>query len=160
MTGWGRTAPSAASVVESGPDRLPGLLAEAGERGVIVRGLGRSYGDPAQNAGGTVVRLPDDLPIVLDRNGPVAHVGAGTSLDRVMRELVPQGFFVPVTPGTRFVTVGGAIASDIHGKGHHRDGTFGSNVERFRLMLADGTVIEASPSNEHAELFWATVGGS
>jgi decaprenylphospho-beta-D-ribofuranose 2-oxidase len=85
-------------------------------------------------------------------------VPAGVSLDELLRVLVPNGFFVPVTPGTRFVTVGGAIASDIHGKNHHLDGSFGSNVVRLALLLADGSVVECSPT-ERRDLFWATVGG-
>ncbi len=132
---------------------------EAGERGVIARGLGRSYGDAAQNAGGRVVRLRDATGgIRLDPDTATATVGAGLDLDQLLRVIVPQGFFVPVSPGTRFVTVGGAIASDIHGKNHHVDGSFGRHVRRMSLLLADGRVVETSPDVD-AELFWATVGG-
>jgi len=83
---------------------------------------------------------------------------AAVSLDELLTVIVPQGFFVPVSPGTRFVTVGGAIASDIHGKNHHADGSFGVHVRRLSLLLADGTVRELSPTSG-ADLFWATVGG-
>jgi decaprenylphospho-beta-D-ribofuranose 2-oxidase len=92
----------------------------------------------------------------LDRG--VVTVAAGTSLDSLMRWLLPRGWFVPVTPGTRFVTVGGAIASDIHGKGHHVDGTFGSHVHSLTLRTGRGEVIAVSPS-ETPEIFWATAGG-
>jgi len=162
LTGWGRTAPSSAAVVERSSRDIEGLVAAVKDlppRGGIARGLGRSYGDPAQNGGGAVVMLRDHAhEAVIDHAAGTATVPAGVSLDELLRVLVPRGWFVPVTPGTRFVTVGGAIASDIHGKNHHLDGSFGSNVERLSLLLADGTVSELSPS-DGAELFWATVGG-
>jgi decaprenylphospho-beta-D-ribofuranose 2-oxidase len=85
-------------------------------------------------------------------------VGAGVSLDALLKVIVPQGWFVPVTPGTRFVSIGGAIGADIHGKNHHHDGSFGAYVEWIEMILADGTTVRAS-SSEHSELFWATVGG-
>ena len=87
-----------------------------------------------------------------------ATVPAGVSLDDLLRVIVPRGFFVPVSPGTRFVTVGGAIASDIHGKNHHLEGSFGNHVRRLSLLLADGTVVDLGP-DRRPELFWATIGG-
>ncbi len=125
----------------------------------MVRGLGRSYGDAAQNGGGLVMRLAGDAAeAVLD---PVAHevtVGGGVSIDDLLRVLVPRGYFVPVTAGTRFVTIGGAIASDIHGKNHHGEGSFGSHVRSMTLLKADGSTVVLTPTL-HAELFWATMGG-
>ena len=116
LTGWGRTAPSSATVNHLSAD--PVVVAEAvrraGERGLLTRGLGRSYGDAAQNAGGDVLLLDEAQHLRLDPREQVVHVDAGVSLDRLIRELLPQGFFVPVTPGTRFVTVGGAIDSACH----------------------------------------------
>lgn len=159
LTGWGRTNASVADVVEVTDDSIVSAIATVGGRGALARGLGRSYGDAAQNGGGTVLRLRSaSAAMVLDEAAGTLRVGAGTSLDEVMRQIVPRGWFVPVTPGTRFVTVGGAIASDIHGKNHHVDGSFGSHVARLSLLLADGRVVEVSPTQD-AELFWATVGG-
>ncbi len=162
LTGWGRTAPTVATLVRATADELAadGMLASlAGDRGVIARGLGRSYGDPAQNGGGTVVEIvPGDDAIVLDEQAATVRVDAGVSLDRLLREIVPRGFFVPVTPGTRFVTVGGAVASDIHGKGHHSDGSFGAHVTKMGMLLADGSR-RSITSESDPDLWWATIGG-
>lgn len=159
LTGWGRTNPSVADVVEVLRNEVPATVKEAGERGALARGLGRSYGDAAQNGGGLVLRLQGSAAdAVLDRERGTLTVSAGASLDEVLRLIVPRGWFVPVTPGTRFVTIGGAIASDIHGKNHHVDGSFGNHVQRMSLQLADGTVVEVSREHDPA-LFWATVGG-
>jgi decaprenylphospho-beta-D-ribofuranose 2-oxidase len=161
LSGWGNTAPSVATVVELTRPELtgPAALSLLGDldRGVIARGLGRSYGDPAQNAGGTVVRLDDELMAVDPVAGTVT-AGAGVSLDTLLRHIVPQGWFVPVTPGTRFVTVGGCIASDVHGKGHHVDGSFGSHVVAMTMLLADGSTRHVTPESD-PELWWATIGG-
>ncbi len=159
LVGWGRTNPSVADVVEVLRSETVSAVKSAGERGVLARGLGRSYGDAAQNGGGTVLRLQGSASeAVLDASAATVTVGGGVSLDELMRVIVPRGFFVPVTPGTRFVTVGGAIASDIHGKNHHVDGSFGNHVERIGLLLADGSHIDVSRTHDPA-LFWATIGG-
>lgn len=159
LVGWGRATPSASDLIEVDEAGLAAAVKNLPVRGGIARGLGRSYGDPAQNGGGHVLRLkpPHDAVRIDDRDGTVT-ASAGVSLDDLLDIIVPRGWFVPVTPGTRFVTIGGAIASDIHGKNHHRDGSFGKQVTRIRLMLADTTVVEIGPDRD-AELFWATVGG-
>ncbi|MFH5823414.1 FAD-binding protein [Georgenia sp. AZ-5] len=160
LTGWGRTAPSVARVVHPrNVDDVVAALGERGERGVALRGLGRSYGDAAQNAGGTVVSLVGlDRVLSVDVEHAVVTVQAGVTLEHLLRALLPLGLFVPVTPGTRQVTVGGAIAADIHGKDHHVRGSFSRHVEGLDLLLADGSVRHVGP-HEDADLFWATVGG-
>lgn len=159
LSGWGLTAPSRAELTHTFPDEVAVAVDTSGARGVIMRGLGRSYGDPAQNAGGRVLTLNSSLlEITVDPGAATVRAGGGVSLHDLLEIIVPQGFFVPVTPGTRFVTVGGAIASDIHGKNHHLEGSFGNHVEELELLLADGSIRHIGPRSE-PELFWATVGG-
>ncbi|WP_298454559.1 FAD-binding oxidoreductase [uncultured Cellulomonas sp.] len=160
LTGWGGTAPTAADVVRPGDaDGVAAALARRDPRGVVVRGLGRSYGDAAQNAGGTVLDLTGLRRVLaVDVERATVTAEAGVSLDHLMRTLLPLGLFVPVTPGTRQVTVGGAIAADVHGKDHHVRGSFSRHVAGMDLMLADGSVRHLTPDGS-PDLFWATVGG-
>ena len=156
--GWGRTAPTVAAHLRTvTAAEVAQCIRLAGERGLIARGLGRSYGDAAQNAGGTVL-APIPPWQQLEADGSAVRVSAGTILHDLMRWLLPQGRFVTVTPGTRFVTVGGAIASDIHGKNHHVSGSFGDHVRSLELVTADGTTRVVGPDQD-PEVFWATVGG-
>jgi decaprenylphospho-beta-D-ribofuranose 2-oxidase len=164
LTGWGRTSPSGCDVVagdEVVSDRaLSAAVRAAGGRGVIARGLGRSYGDPAQNAGGTVLDMTGrDRIHSIDVEAGVIDLDAGVSLDHLLRVVVPLGLWVPVLPGTRQVTIGGAIGCDIHGKNHHSTGTFGSHVLSIDLLCADGEIRTVGPEGPDAPLFWATVGG-
>jgi decaprenylphospho-beta-D-ribofuranose 2-oxidase len=153
--GWGRTAPVVSTAVTASAEGVAELLRGAGPRGVIARGLGRSYGDAAQNSGGAVL-----LPLTGEPHleGDRVVTAAGTSLHDLMRYLLPRGRFLPVTPGTRYVSVGGAIACDVHGKSHHVTGTFGAHVEGFDLVTTDGTTHRVTRDGD-PELFWATVGG-
>ena len=161
LTGWGRTSPSAATVVTPA-DRADVVRAieSAGTRGVLARGLGRSYGDPAQNSGGVVIDMTGlDRIHSIDTEAGTVAVDAGVSLDTLMRALLPHGLWLPVLPGTRQVTVGGAIGSDIHGKAHHVEGSFGNHVLSLDLACADGGIRTLTPDGPDADLFWATVGG-
>jgi decaprenylphospho-beta-D-ribofuranose 2-oxidase len=159
-SGWGGTPTSASRVARPADrDELVKAHLDAGHRGVIPRGLGRAYGDAAMNAGGLVVDATEVSGVLdLDPHTGLLRVLAGTSLDDVLRVCVPQGWFLPVTPGTRFVTIGGAIASDIHGKDHHVAGTFGAHVRSIGMALADGTSATFTPDTTPDE-FWATCGG-
>ena len=160
LTGWGRTAPSRSVVKRpSTSDEIRQLMRRSHRRGLIARGLGRSYGDPAQNAGGAVIDMTGfDHVHSIDLEHSTVTVGGGMSIHRMMELFVPLGLFVPVTPGTRYVTIGGAIACDIHGKNHHVDGAFGDHVRSFELMTADGEIRTVNPSSD-SELFRATCGG-
>ncbi|MFF7389641.1 FAD-binding protein [Streptomyces scabiei] len=161
VTGWGRTAPSAARLVrprtyEEASAAVRACAAQ-GARGGIARGLGRAYGDAAQNAGGAVLDMTGlDRVHAIDADGGTVLCDAGVSLHRLMEVLLPLGWFVPVTPGTRQVTVGGAIAADIHGKNHHVSGSFARHVLSLDLLTADGEIRTVVPGTP---LFDATAGG-
>ncbi|AQS67936.1 FAD-binding oxidoreductase [Streptomyces pactum] len=158
VTGWGRTAPTAARLIRPRTyEEAAVAVRDCGARGGIPRGLGRAYGDAAQNAGGAVLDMTAlDRVHAIDADGGTVLCDAGISLHRLMEVLLPLGWFVPVTPGTRYVTVGGAIGADIHGKNHHVSGSFARHVLSFELLTADGrvrTVDRGTP------LFDATAGG-
>jgi decaprenylphospho-beta-D-ribofuranose 2-oxidase len=160
LTGWGRTAPTRAEVWE--PRRSSDVLqlvADAARdpagRGIVARGLGRSYGDAAQNAGGEVVRCTQlDRILDLDVVNGTCTVEAGVSMEMLMRTFLPLGWCPMVLPGTRHVTVGGAIASDIHGKFRH--GSFADSVKRMTLVTPECGALTVEPDSD---VFWATAGG-
>ena len=159
LTGWGMTEPSMADLArpESADDVAALVKGAAG--GVIARGLGRSYNNAAQREGGLVVDMTALAEVLsFDPIGGVVTCEAGVSLEQLMTALVPAGWFVPVTPGTRQVTVGGAIAADVHGKNHHCAGSFARHVTSFDLLMADGETRTVTPEAD-PDLFWATVGG-
>jgi decaprenylphospho-beta-D-ribofuranose 2-oxidase len=134
-------------------------IRQAGAHGVIARGLGRSYGDAALNDGGSVLlgtRL--DRLLAFDADTGVVECESGVSFGDLLRVFVPRGYFPPVTPGTKHVTMGGAIAADVHGKNHHRDGSFAAHLLDLRLLTASGEILTCSRA-EHADAFWATCGG-
>jgi FAD/FMN-containing dehydrogenase len=155
LSGWGRVPVVAGIEVRSeNLERLAGDLP-------LARGLGRAYGDAALPAPGDPAvagtTLADRI-LGFDSGTGLLTAEAGLSLDELCRVFLPRGFFTPVTPGTRFVTLGGMVAADVHGKNHHRDGCFGEHVLSLRVRVGDGRVISCSRA-EHADLFRATIGG-
>ena len=129
---------------------------------VLCRGLGRSYGDSSLPPSGdrqVATTVLADRLVSFDPSSRVLVAQAGVSIEQLNRRLLPHRFFVPVTPGTQHVTLGGAVAADVHGKNHHVDGCFGEHVRRLGMRLADGRVVSADPAGENSDLFWATVGG-
>ena len=157
LSGWGRY-PALDCRLERlrRGEALPGLL----HRGttLIARGNGRAYGDAALNPELTVSMLAMDRMRAFDAGTGLLDCEAGVLLADILETFVRRGWFPPVVPGTRLVTVGGMIAADVHGKNHHRDGTFGGHVESLTLAGPDGATRECSRT-ENADLFRATLGG-
>ena len=159
LTGWGRICPSRAELAEPATAETAARELSGVRAGVIPRGLGRSYNNAAQCDGGLVLSTARLARIErLDPATGLVTCEAGVSLEELMTAGLPRGWFVPVSPGTRQVTVGGAIAADVHGKNHHVAGSFARHVPSFDLLLADGQVRHVTPGSE-PELFWATAGG-
>lgn len=159
LSGWGNYPVQNTGVYR--PEKLQQVevLVRQAALTLIGRGLGRSYGDTALNEGGSVV-LTTRLNRMLefDPATGVLRCEAGVSLEEILNHFLPRGFFLPVTPGTKYVSLGGAIACDVHGKNHHRDGSIIDHVLSFRLLTGTGEVITCS-REENAEVFWATAGG-
>lgn len=154
LSGWGRLS-------VPGREQLSENLEAATRGAVLSRGLGRSYGDSSLPA------RPDDKIVgtrlagrilSFDEETGILRAEAGFCLADLNRLLLRRGWFSPVTPGTKFVTLGGMVASDVHGKNHHCEGCFGAHVHALRMRLADDTIVECSP-NEHEDLFYGTIGG-
>ncbi|MEI7295334.1 FAD-binding oxidoreductase [Paraburkholderia tropica] len=122
-------------------------------------GNGRSYGDSCLAASGHVLQtLPLDRLIAADWSTGVLRAEPGVTLEQILDVAIPRGWMLPVTPGTKYATLGGAIANDVHGKNHHVRGTFGRHVRRFGLARSDGRVLDCAP-DQHAEFYEATIGG-
>ncbi len=154
LAGWGRLPEPGTEVLDEDLERL---TIDA----TLSRGLGRSYGDSSLPAGPadkvTATRLANRI-LAFDPSTGVIRVEAGVSLVSLLRLMLPRGWFPPVVPGTKYVTVGGMVASDVHGKNHHRDGCFGAHVRAMRVRLADNTIVSCSPT-ELPDLFYGTIGG-
>ncbi len=152
--GWGRVMQPGREVRDENLERLT-------RDAVLCRGLGRSYGDSSlpppgvSDVAGTTLA---DRVLSFDPQTLSLRAEAGLSLRELLRVFFPRGYFVPVTPGTTFVTLGGMVASDVHGKNHHCAGTFGEHVTALKMRVADGSIVECTPE-VHSDLFWATVGG-
>jgi decaprenylphospho-beta-D-ribofuranose 2-oxidase len=157
ISGWGGGAGAEVALARpDGVDELRAALALGGP--AIARGMGRSYGDAAQLAGGLVIDLTGLRDFELDHERGVLTAQAGVTLAEVLDVVVPAGWMLPVVPGTQHVTVGGAIAGDIHGKNHAVVGTFGRHVRELGLMRPDGDVVELVRGRDD-ELLLATIGG-
>lgn len=152
--GWGRLGVAGREVFSEDIERAT--------RGAqLSRGLGRSYGDsslPASSSDKIVNTTMANRVLALDERARVIRVEAGATLVELNKLLMPKGLFSPVTPGTKFVTVGGMVASDVHGKNHHREGCFGEHVRWMKLRLADDSIVECSPTHM-SDLFYGTIGG-
>jgi FAD/FMN-containing dehydrogenase len=135
------------------------ILPPAPPRALLPFGQGRSYGDVAQNTSGILVCTRKlDRFIAFDDERGVLRAEAGTRLLDVLQVAAPRGWYLPVVPGTQFVSIGGAIANDVHGKNHHREGTFGRHVLRFELLRSDGSRLVCAP-HDNPDWFAATIGG-
>jgi FAD/FMN-containing dehydrogenase len=157
MEGWGRYPRQESEAVYCArPERLATILQQRGD--LIARGMGRSYGDAAIGLRSTVMCGDLNRMKGFDDVSGLLTVEGGTTLASVLHTFTPRGYFPPVVPGTKFVTIGGMIASDVHGKNHHRDGGFGAHLKDFRLVLPSGDVVTCS-RDENSELFFATIGG-
>lgn len=160
LSGWGRFPVQECFVAR--PEKLGDLKSTARSdevTSVLGRGLGRSYGDAALNEHNGVL-LCEKLHRFLDFDAAsgTLHAEGGASFSEILETFVPRGWFLPVTPGTKFVTLAGAIACDVHGKNHHGDGCLSNFIDEIELLLASGEVLVCS-RNTHPDAFWATVGG-
>ena len=158
LHGWGRYPLCESRVrMPASHAELRAALGAADGQPMIARGLGRSYGDSSL-APTVFSSLSRGMLLEFDTERGLLRCEAGASLADILAVIVPRGWFLPVTPGTRFVTAGGAVASDVHGKNHHVDGCFSAHVTELELMLADGSVVHCA-ADRNPELFHATCGG-
>lgn len=157
VSNWGNFPMTDSVVFESDRhEKIKEYVAK--NRSVIARGNGRCYGD-ASLSENIFSTLSLNKFIDFDIENGVLECESGVLLDEILNLIIPKGFFLPVTPGTRFISVGGALASDVHGKNHHRDGCFSDWVISFTLLREDGQILSCSPEGEHQDVFWATAGG-
>lgn len=157
-TSWGRCIDAEQQVLLQQWQHLP-IAAVDARNSMLPFGNGRSYGDSCLNDGGTLLDArPLRRFIAFDSEAGILRCESGVLIDEILALVVPRGWFLPVVPGTRYVTVGGALANDVHGKNHHRQGTFGNHVRAFELLRSDGSrqVLRAGQDNP---LFAATIGG-
>lgn len=156
LAGWGLYPAAPCHLVQP---EWPSEAARFAARGSSVpRGLGRSYGDPAVNRNGQVISIVKmDRYLGWDPDTGTLVCESGVSLEQIIKDFTPRGWFPAITPGTKYVTIGGCIANDIHGKAHHAQGSFVTCVDSVRVLLANGQVVNAS-RDENADLFWGLFG--
>ena len=154
LSGWGRVSVPGAEILSEDLERIT-------KGAILSRGLGRSYGDsslPPPGKTEVVSTVLADRILAFDAATGIVRAEAGLSLRDLNRVFMPRGFFPPVTPGTMFVTLGGMVAADVHGKSHHRHGCFGAHVRALKMRLGDDRIVECS-RDVHPDLFRATLGG-
>lgn len=154
ISGWGR-------IPVPGREELSEDLEQLSEAAVLSRGLGRSYGDsacPPADRPVVATTVLGDRVLSFDRDSGLFRAQAGLSLREMNRVFLPQGWFVPVTPGTQYVTLGGMVAADVHGKNHHVDGCIGEHITALKMRVADGRIVTCT-RDTHGDLFRATIGG-
>jgi len=157
LSGWGNIPKSVSKVLypRNAFDVKETLTIDT----LLSRGLGRSYADQATNTHHLILKMEKmNHFISFDEINGVLECEAGVTLDEIIQHLTPRGWFPMITPGTKYITIGGAIANDIHGKAHHADGSFVNCVFDFTILLADGRIVKAS-REENSDLFWANFGG-
>tara|TARA_Y100001968_G_scaffold76889_1_gene68298 strand:- start:4010 stop:5398 length:1389 start_codon:yes stop_codon:yes gene_type:complete len=164
INGWGKSKKVKAELINPKTvQEIKEFIIHSQPKSIIARGLGRSYGDAAQVNEGKVLSLKNFKEISPNYNNFEVTAQAGATFEEILKIIIPKGFFLPVTPGTKKITVGGAIAADVHGKNHHHDGSFGKYVKRLELINGLGENIILKPfqknSSKANEKFWATIGG-
>ena len=157
LSGWGNIPKSTSHVIY--PNSVKELQGSLSIGPLIPRGLGRSYADQATNSKHTILKMERlNHFLEFDDKTGILNCEAGVSLEEIIQYLTPRGWFPMITPGTKYITIGGAIANDGHGKAHHADGSFVNCVLDFTILLANGQVVTAS-REENSDLFWANFGG-
>ncbi|UII25682.1 FAD-binding oxidoreductase [Fulvivirga maritima] len=157
LSGWGNIPKSHCNVAY--PSQEDDIIDYAAKESLLARGKGRSYADQATNSDHTVLKMEKmNHFLSFDQDKGFLTCEAGATLDEIIQVFASRGWFPLINPGTKFVTLGGAIANDIHGKAHHVDGSFVNSVEYFTILLSDGRVLRASRT-ENEDLFWANFGG-
>lgn len=159
LSAWGRLSRQLHDVVPLIDRSAIGARMRASVLPAIAHGNGRSYGDQALNDGGSIwLARGLDKFIAFDADSGLMHCEAGVTLQEIIAVALPRGWFLPVTPGTQFATLGGAVANDVHGKNHHSHGTLGEHLRALTLLRSDGSVVRCGPA-ERFDWFCATVGG-
>jgi decaprenylphospho-beta-D-ribofuranose 2-oxidase len=160
-SGWGRTVHSASWEFEpqSRSELQEFIVDQENSRGAITHGLRRSYGDSSLNIGGVTIDAAFLSEISFHPDSQIVSVGAGVSINTLEKIALAHQLFPPVVPGTGFVSIGGAIAADIHGKSHHTTGSFSACVRRIQLLYSDGEIRDLYPEGPSQDHFWATIGG-
>ena len=158
ITGWGQYPEIDAQIIKPAAEQeILQRLSATEQPPLIGRGLGRSYGDSSLASTMLDMTALDNF-IAFDEESGILRCAAGVSLDDILKVFVPKGWFLSITPGTRYVTVGGAIASDVHGKNHHKEGCFSDFVTTLKIATVAQGIVECS-RQQHADLFHASCGG-